>query len=251
MAQGTKELVLGRTRYALSAGHYTLTPLPLPLTSRIVDPPFICLLIGLDPMTLSSVVAEMDDRDEAAEGLQRGFFVGKVCERMRDAALRLAQLFESHEAGAVLGPGCIRELLFHVLRGPNGPAIRQFVHAGSEAHRIGAAVHQIESRLAERLDIEALAADARVSRTLFFEQFKRVTSLSPLQYQKRLRLLEAQRLLVEEQTTAEEAAYRVGYQSPSQFSREYTRMHGEPPRYNAERLRGAARPPKVAPKRLR
>ena len=114
------------------------------------------------------------------------------------------------------------------------------MRAGSEAHRICRIVHRIETQLADELDIEALAADARVSRTVFFEQFKRVTSLSPGQYQKRLRLLEAQRLMVEERTTAEDAAFRVGYGSPSQFSREYARMFGEPPQRNATRLRGAS-----------
>ena len=240
VAQGTKDLLLGRTRYALSPGHYTLTPLPLPVTSRIADAPFLCLLVSLDPSTLSRLVAEMDARDEAPEGLRQGFFMGTVCARMRDAAVRLTELFESREAGVVLGPGCVRELLFHALRGPNGPALRQFVHAGYEAHRIGRTVHRIETQLADHLDIEALAAEAGVSRTAFFEQFKRVTSLSPLQFQKRLRLLEAQRLMVEERTTAEDAAYRVGYQSPSQFSREYARMFGEPPLKNATRLRSSS-----------
>ncbi len=243
VAEGTKELVMGSTRYRLSPGHYTVTPVPLPLVSRVAHAPFSCLLIGIDPVTLRAVAAEMDPRDEDAEALHPGIFVGEVCERMQDAAVRLSQQFESREAGAVVGPACIRELLFHVLRGPNGAAIRQFVRLGSEAHRIAAIVHQIETKLAARLNIDALAADAHVSRTVFFEQFRRVTSLSPVQYQKRLRLLEAQRLMVEESTTAEDSAYRVGYQSPSQFSREYARMFGEAPRTNASRLRSAPRPP--------
>ncbi len=246
VAQGTKELVLGRTTYALSPGHYTLTPLSLPLISRVArataHAPFLCLLIRIDPMMLSRVVADMDDRPEASDGLHRGVFVGEVCEHMRDAAVRLTALFESSEAGTVLGPGYVRELLFYVLRGPNGSALRQFVHANSEAQRISQAVHRIESDLTTQLDIAAMAAAAGVSRTVFFEQFKRVTSLSPVQYQKRQRLLEAQRLMVEERTTAEDAAYRVGYQSPSQFSREYARMFGEPPLRHATRLRDSRAP---------
>lgn len=237
LAQGSKELVLGRTSHRFTAWHYTLTPLPLPLTSRIIEAPFSSLLIGLDAPRLTRIVAEMDQREETSEPLKQAFFVGEVSGRMRDAAVRLAELFESREASHVLGPGCIRELLFHVLQGPNGPAIRQFVRAGSEAHRIYHAVHRIETQLAGELDIAALSASAGMSRTVFFEQFKRVTSLSPVQFQKRLRLLEAQRLLVEERASAEDAADRVGYRSPHQFSREYARMFGEPPLRNATRLR--------------
>lgn len=237
VAQGSKELVLGRTSHQFTPWHYTLTPFPLPLTSRITNAPFLCLLISLDALALTRIVAEMDDRDEAPEGLRQAFFVGEVSGPMRDAVVHLTELFGSREASSVLGPGCVRELLFYVLQGPNGPAIRQFVRVGSEAHRIYHAVHRIETQLSHQLDIEALAADAGMSRSVFFEQFKRVTSLSPVQFQKRLRLLEAQRLLVEERATAEDAAYRVGYQSPSQFSREYTRMFGEPPLKNATRLR--------------
>ncbi|HTV21349.1 MAG TPA: AraC family transcriptional regulator [Polyangiaceae bacterium] len=237
VARGSKQLVVGRSSHRFDPWHYTLTPFPLPLTGRIVSAPFLCLLIDFDALALTRLVADMDGRQEAPEGLRHAFFVGEVSGRMRDAALRLAELFESREASHVLGPGCVRELLFHVLQGPNGPAIRQFMRAGSEAHRIYRAVHRIETELSDELDIALLAADAGMSRTVFFEQFKRVTALSPVQFQKRLRLLEAQRLLVEERASAEHAASRVGYRSPHQFSREYTRMFGEPPLRNATRLR--------------
>ena len=246
VAQGTKELVVGRTTHRFTPWHYTLTPFPLPLTSRIVSAPFLCLLIGLDALALTRLVADMDDRHEGAGSLQQAFFVGEVSGPMRDAAVRLGELFESREAAQVLGPGCVRELFFHVLQGPNGPAIRQFVRAGSEAHRIYRAVHRIETQLPEELDIAALSADAGMSRTVFFEQFKRVTSLSPVQFQKRLRLLEAQRLLVEERANAEDAAGTVGYRSPHQFSREYARMFGEPPLRNATRLRRSSALPSSA-----
>lgn len=166
--------------------------------------------------------------------------------QMRAAALRFVESLASPEAARVLGPGCVRELLFHVLKGPNGPAIRQFVQAGSDAQRIYRAVHQLEAELSNRLDVDTLAAEAGMSRTLFFEHFKRATSLSPVQFQKQMRLLEAQRLLVTEGVNAEDAAYRVGYQSASQFSREYTRMFGASPSKHARRLRLAERNPDLA-----
>ncbi|KIG11950.1 Transcriptional regulator, AraC family protein [Enhygromyxa salina] len=240
VAEGTKELVLGGATYRLSPGHWTLTPVPLPLTSRIAAAPFSGVLVELELVSLARLVAEMDRRDEEVGELPPGIFVGRLDEGMRCAVNRLAGLMAAEEAGRVLGEGRVRELLFHLLRSPMGPAIRRFVRAGGAAHRICEAAHHIEARLDQAIDVEGLAATAHMSRTVFYEQFKRVTSLSPLQYQKRLRLLQAQRLMVDEQTTAEDAAYRVGYQSPSHFSRDYIRLFGEPPYRNALRLREAA-----------
>lgn len=136
VAEGTKELVLGSTTYALSPGHYTVTPLSLPLTSRIATAPFGCVLIALDPALLSRVVADMDARDEQTRELPRGIFLGEVDAPMGRAVARLAEWFDEEEAGRVLGDGSVRELLFHLLRGPNGPAIRRFVHAGSVEARL-------------------------------------------------------------------------------------------------------------------
>lgn len=237
VAEGTKELVLGDNIYAVSRGHYTVTPVPLPLTSRIAEAPFSGLLVSLDPAVLGRVVADMDARDEEAGELRPGIFIGELDPSMHRAVAGLVELFDEEETGRVLGEGRIRELLFHLLRGPNGPAIRRFVRAGSVEHRIYAVTHRIEAQLNSPIDVDVLAATAQVSRTVFYEQFKRVTSFSPLQYQKRLRLLQAQRLMVDEHTTAEDAAYRVGYQSPSQFSRDYARLFGEPPGRNTTRLR--------------
>ena len=111
------------------------------------------------------------------------------------------------------------------------------MQADSAAYRVARAVYRIEASLADELNITALASEAGMSRTVFFEQFKRATALSPVQYQKRLRLIRAQRLMVDDGATAEGAAYEVGYRSASQFSREYARMFGEPPFANATRLR--------------
>ncbi|MEM9068097.1 MAG: AraC family transcriptional regulator [Myxococcota bacterium] len=241
VVRGQKDVVLGSTRHALTPGHFTLTPVPLAVTGRIAEAPFACLLIGLDPQRLGRVIAEMDTRDEPDVELGRGLFQGTLTSSMWAATARLAEAFSSPEEAAVLGPGRVRELLFYVLQGPCGPAIRGFVRAGSEAHRIGAAVHRIESQLNAPLDIAALAREASLSRTAFFAQFKRVTAHSPLQFQKRLRLLEAQRLMVDERTTAADAAFRVGFASASQFSREYARMFGESPSRHVARLRDQLR----------
>lgn len=229
VVHGRKDLVLGSQRHILRPGDYTFTPLPLAVASRISRAPFVALLVGLDTAMLGRIVAEMDARDDDDAAIGRGLFFGTLDAPMRDAAARLCETLCSAEASTVLGPGHVRELVFHALRGPHGPGIRRFLCAGTDAHRIGVAVRAIEANLAERLDVDALAAAASLSRTTFYAQFKRVTAHSPVQFQKRLRLLEAQRLLVQERTTAEDAAFRVGYASASQFSRDYARMFGQPP----------------------
>ncbi|MCA9657829.1 MAG: AraC family transcriptional regulator [Myxococcales bacterium] len=241
VASGVKELVLGGRTHALAPGDYTLTPVTLPLTSRFAsatrDEPFLALLVEIDPVALSGVVAELDSAKGAPAGPLRSVFAGRLTAPMLDAAARLMRSFASPEAARVLGPGCVRELMYRVLCGPNGPAIRRFVQADSAAYRVARAVYRIEASLADELNITALASEAGMSRTVFFEQFKRATALSPVQYQKRLRLIRAQRLMVDDGATAEGAAYEVGYRSASQFSREYARMFGEPPFANATRLR--------------
>tara|TARA_B100001750_G_scaffold155851_1_gene125136 strand:- start:3368 stop:4258 length:891 start_codon:yes stop_codon:yes gene_type:complete len=241
VAEGTKELVLGSVTYRLSPGHWTLTPVPLPVTSRIAGAPFGCVIVELTPSDLGRMVMAMDPRDAEPGGVAPGIFMGEVDPAMRDVIHRMSTLLGSCEAGRVLGTGCVSELLFHVLRGATGPAIRRYLRADGVAHRICEAALHIEAQLERPIDIEALCVAAHVSRTVFYEHFKHMTSLSPVQYQKRLRLLRAQHLMVHEHTTAEDAAFRVGYQSPSHFSRDYARLFGEPPHQNATRLREQGR----------
>ncbi len=235
IGSGRKDISLGERTYALQPGHYSLTLMPLAVMSRFSQAsarwPFLGLLVPVEPSAISSIVADMDRPTErvTSESYTSPVFVGRVDGEMLDCAIRLTRLFSSLESSRVLGPGYVRQLLFGVLKGPNGPALRHFVETGSDTYRIARAVHRIESNLADELDIEALARSVGMSRTVFFQRFKRSTSSTPVSYQKRLRLLEAQRLMLEEGSTAEGAAYRVGYQSPSQFSREYARLFGSPP----------------------
>lgn len=164
-------------------------------------------------------------------------FLAPASERLLETALRFTELFDSPGDAAVLAPLVHRELLYHLLKGPDGPAIRQLVSAGSVGQRIAQALHRLQAVLDRPIDIAALARDARMSRAAFFRHFKEATSMSPVQYQKRLRLLEARRLMVETAEGAEAAAFRVGYRSPSQFSRDYSRMFGAAPRRHAVALR--------------
>jgi AraC-like DNA-binding protein len=242
IAQGCKELVLGPEIYRFDDGCYTAAPVSLPVVSRIAAAsprkPFLALLIDLDPLILSEISYQLDIPKEPENAL-RAVFVGKASEQMLTAAIRLGNLFQTTNDAPILGPLVVKEIIYHLLRGENGPAIRQFARAGSKTHKISQAIHRIQSELSDDVDVPALAKAASMSRSAFFKHFKEVTTMSPIQYQKRLRLLEARRLMIDEGETAEGSAFKAGYRSASQFSREYSRMFGGPPLRNVIKLKNA------------
>ena len=245
IAQGCKGITLDHEPYRCEALHYIATPIDLPVTSCVFaaspNLPCLCLQIEIDPLVLSEVATLLDQANPPptrppapqapqSQAPQRAIFLGKASEPMLEAAVRLGTLCRTPEDVPVLGPLAVREVLYHLLKSAEGPALRQFVRADSSVHKIAQAAYRLQAELAEAIDVAALAQAAAMSRSAFFKCFKDVTALSPLQYQKRLRLLEARRLMTGEGETAEGAAFRVGYSSPSQFSREYSRMFGSAPR---------------------
>ncbi|MEO5820872.1 MAG: AraC family transcriptional regulator, partial [Vicinamibacteraceae bacterium] len=242
VAQGCKEVALGRETYRCGEGRYTAAPVLLPVVSRIAvaspERPFLGLLIDLDPLIVGDVAAQMgsDDRGAPASA-SRALFSGAVDGDMRDAATRLARVFQTPDRARVVGPLIVRELFYDLLKGPDGAAIRQFVSAGTAMHRIANAVFAIRTSLHQPVDVGVLATASGMSRSAFFQHFRDAMAMSPIQYQKRLRLLEARRLMVDEHETAERASFGVGYRSASQFSREYLRMFGVSPRRDAAALR--------------
>ena len=242
VAQGCKEIVLERDIYQCDEGHYTATPVDLPVVSRIAaashSRPFLALLIQLDPIILSEVSAQLsDDINGGSANSLRAIFVGKAREEMLAGAVRLGKLFHMPEDARVLGPLVVREMIYYLLKGPDGNAIRHFVRSGSKTHIISKCIHGLQAELNNDVDVPALAKAANMSRSAFFKHFKEVTAMSPIQYQKRLRLLEARRLMVNEGQTAEGSAYKVGYKSAAQFSREYSRMFGNSPLRDATKLK--------------
>jgi AraC-like DNA-binding protein len=154
-----------------------------------------------------------------------------------DAVRRLVALLNSPQDMAALAPLVLREITYRLLTGPQGARLRQIVSAGAPAHRIVLAIRWLKDHFADPVRVEALARRVRMSPSAFHLQFKSVTALSPLQYQKQLRLQEARRLMLGGGLDAAEAAFRVGYESPSQFSREYRRMFGAPPRQDVAALK--------------
>lgn len=247
IAQGCKEVILEGEIYRCDATHYTATPIMLPVVSRIAeaapDKPFLGILIDLEASTLFETARRLDDFTEAGTNpktVPRALFRGRADGKMLAAAIRLTGLLTAaREESRVLAPLVIRELFYHLLKGEEGAAIRQYVRAGSPLQKIAQAVHTLESELERDINIAELSRAAQMSRSAFFDYFKQVTALSPIQFQKRLRLLEAKRLMTETGETAERSAYLVGYKSASQFSREYARMFGRPPARDAKKSAAA------------
>jgi AraC-like DNA-binding protein len=246
VAQGCKEITLGCDVYRCDEAHYSATPIDLLVTSRVVsaspDKPFLCLRMDFDSLTLSEVAAELEKDFPEMENPPRAVFIGKASDQMLDAAIRLGKLFQTPEDVPVLGPLVKREIFYHLLKGADGPALRQFVRSGSKMHKISQAIHRLRSELSDDVDVTALAKAANMSRSAFFKHFKEVTAMSPIQYQKRLRLLEARRLMLDEDETAEGSAFKVGYKSASQFSREYSRMFGNSPLRDAIEIKKTGNP---------
>jgi len=202
--QGAKDLTVGRTVHHLVAGSYTATPMDLPALSRFVsaspESPFLAVLIEWNPRLLEEIAKPLEATLEPPPP-ERGHavFIGAGDERMQEAMARLTGLFARPQDAATLGPLVIRELFYHLMRSPAGPAIHRFARAGSKNNRMQRAIHTLRSGLAEEMDVVALARAAGMSRAGFFKAFKEMTAVSPIQYQKRLRLLEARQLMVEEE----------------------------------------------------
>lgn len=234
VVQGQKEIALEGRVYRHRGAHYIASPVDLPVTSRVMGAsparPFLGLKLAFDTQAVRDIAAQLDrTRPEGEAPPPRAIFIGDASDRMIDAAIRLIELFDTPDDASVLAPLVIREFVFHLLSGPDGPAIRQLVRTGTQTHRLTDAILQLQTSLDAAVDVAVLARSAGMSRAVFFRQFKAATAMSPLQYHKRLRLLEARRLMVEESEGAEAAARRVGYISASQFSREYSRMFGNAP----------------------
>jgi AraC-like DNA-binding protein len=197
--------------------------------------------VALDPAVVGELLADCTTATHPGPPT-RGLGVTPVEPPLLDAVARLVGLLDAPQDAEVLAPLALREITYHVLTGPLGARLRQIAAAGAPAQRSARAIRRLKEHFAKPLRVEALAKHVRMSASAFHLHFKAVTALSPLLYQKRLRLQEARRLVLGEGLDAASAAYRVGYESPSQFSREYRRMFGAPPRRDVTALKVETRP---------
>ncbi len=244
VVQGAKWTTFGNRRFDYRAGQALVVSVEMPAVGRVTeaspDKPFLGVVIALDAASMREVLDGLDAPPPAGDDLRHGVFVTEFDGPLADCVRRLVCLLDTPRAIALLRPAIMREICYWLLTSPQGGAVARMTLGHGHAPRVLGAVHALRARYAEPVRLEALAAIARLSPSAFHRQFKAVTSMTPLQYQKQLRLLEARRLMVSGMANVEAAAFRVGYESPSQFSREYARMFGTPPRRDVATLRLAA-----------
>ena len=232
IVQGKKRVLLEDEIYQYQPSEYLVASVDLPVIGQVIeagkDKPYLCLQIELDLHQLTELMAQT--RLPFKNKSQRGIFVGDVDALMGDGVLRLARLLEATQDIALLAPMIKREIHYRLLNGQYGDVIAQMAQTGSHMQRISAAIQILKANYDQPIKIEDLATQVGMSISSFHSHFKAVTAMSPLQYQKRFRLLEARKIMMTETGDAASTAYRVGYESPSQFSREYVRMFGHPPK---------------------
>jgi AraC-like DNA-binding protein len=230
VVQGSKHVTMGGQGFGFSAGDSLLITADVPTVSQItrasIAAPYLSLVLELDPAILTDLSAQMGD---AGRGDHAPVRVDPTDREVADAALRLMRLLDRPESVPVLQGQLLREMHYWLLTGRHGAAIRRLGWPDGHAQRIARAVAVLRTEFARPLRVEQLAAVAGMSPSSFHQYFRSLTSLSPLQFQKQLRLIEARRLMLAEGMTAGSAAFAVGYQSVPQFTREYGRMFGSSP----------------------
>lgn len=247
IAQGGKLTVLGADNHRHDSSHYLLLSVELPLTVQITEAspasPYLGMCLDIEPRQISALLMEMDGLEGAARtpagGAAPSLSLSRTDAPLLDAVLRLLRLLDTPQDVPVLAPLALREILYRLLTGEQGARLRQIAVSDSLTHRVAKAIAWLKQHYAEPLDIETIAQEVCMSASSLHHHFKTVTALSPLQYQKHLRLQEARRLMLSDALDAATAGYRVGYQSPSQFNREYSRLFGAPPLRDIGRLRSA------------
>jgi AraC-like DNA-binding protein len=241
IVQGEKEVILAEERFRYGPSNYIVASVDLPVTGQVInassDIPYLALKLEFTPNQVLEVISDPDIRVGQKKNAKRAMFVSKVEPSLLDAVLRLARLVENPKHIPVLAPLFTKEILYWILQGPHGEALEQMAIKGSNGDRIRDVIEHIIKNYNNSFKIEELAEIANMSVASLHRHFKEVTAMSPIQFQKQLRLQEAKRMLLVDSTDIADVAFRVGYESQSQFSREYSRMFGYPPREDINRLR--------------
>ena len=243
MAQGQKVVRLEEESFVYDPLNYLVASVTLPVTGEVTlaaaDTPYLSLRLDIDPLELGELISSAGPIAVANRSSGRGLHVDRMDLPLLDAVIRLLRLLDTPRDIAMLAPLVRREILYRLLCSPQGQLLRDIATADSQAHRINRAIEWLNLNFHKPLRIDDLAREANLSTSTLHHRFKAVTAMSPLQYQKQLRLQEARRLMLCEHLDVSSAGYKVGYESPSQFSREYSRLFGAPPVRDLARLRAA------------
>ncbi|MBX4901507.1 AraC family transcriptional regulator [Rhizobium bangladeshense] len=243
VAQGRKQTTLADHSYLYEPSKFLIVSVDLPISGQILeaspDKPYLCLRLDLEPAAIADVISAAVPGGLRNEEPQRGIAVSDVPTQLLDAVVRFAELLESGRESdrAVLAPLAEREILYRLLLGEQGDRLRQIAMAESKLSQINKAISIIKKNFDKALKIEEIAAQVNMSVSSLHQHFKTVTAMSPLQYQKQIRLQEARWLMIAQALDAATAGFNVGYESPSQFSREYARMFGLPPKKDIEKMK--------------
>jgi AraC-like DNA-binding protein len=241
VVQGRKRALLNDEVFHYDALNYLVVSVTLPGVGQVleasIERPYLCLRLNLDLEQIARLLLELGEHGVAPVAADRGLFVARMDEPLLDAVLRMVKLLDAPQDIAVLAPVVQHEIYYRVLRGELGRRLADLAEGDGASHRVVRAIEWLKQRYAAPLRIEELADAVHMSASALHHRFKAVTAMSPLQYQKHLRLHEARRLIFSEGIECATAGHRVGYESPSQFSREYRRLFGAPPRAEVARLR--------------
>lgn len=241
IGQGAKRVCLGDKSYQYDAQHFLLSALDLPVIAQITEAsneqPYLGLTLNVDLKILSQLMVDASLPAPKNLATPTGLSVSPLNDHLANAVVRLLDLLDHPEDIPVLAPLIQKEICYRLLMGDQGPRLRQMVTAGSQSQDISRAINWLRQHFDQPVQINDLADLVSMSRSTFHEHFRALTTMTPLQFQKRLRLNEARRLMLMEDQDAANAAFNVGYESPSQFNREYKRMFGAPPLRDINQLR--------------
>jgi AraC-like DNA-binding protein len=242
--QGGKEILIGEDALCYGPMQCLVIGLDLPACGRIVtaspEEPFVGITIEFDIAIMREVLAQLGTALSTTTSPGRSMFVTDIDGALADCVLRMVRLTETPQAIPILYPALMREFYYWLLSGPKASDLWRQAMPDTHLERIARAIHLLREDYAKTLRVERLAEAASMSPSSFHQHFKALTAMTPLQFQKQLRLLEARRLMMAEAVNVAEAAYRVGYESPSQFSREYSRAFGIAPKRDAMNLKAAS-----------
>ena len=244
VAQGRKQVALGQDVYVYDRTNYLVVSVDLPVVGNVFEAsperPYLCLTLAVDPHELAMLMAETGRRGPEDRLDGRGLYLNPITPPLLEGLVRLVRLLDAKDDIPVMAPLVLREVNYRLLQGDEGGRLAQIAIGDGRARRVADAIAWIKHHYTEPLQIEELARQVHMSASSLHHHFRTVTAMSPVQYQKRLRLQEARRLMLTGALSTESVADQVGYASASQFSREYARLFGDPPRKDARRIRESA-----------
>jgi AraC-like DNA-binding protein len=242
IAQGSKQVFLGDDRFVYDPGRFLLNSVTLPASGQVLvaspERPCLSMVVELDAALIASVIVEAGLPPVRSAAPLRALASSPMDGALLESIVRLARLFESPQDAPFLAPLAMREIIYRLLQGDQAARLHQIASHGGQAHRVMRAVDWLRQNFDKPLSMEKLARDSGMSLSALHHHFKDVTAMSPLQFQKQMRLQEAKRLMISQGMDAAGAGVRVGYDDPSYFSRDFRRFFGDPPRRHIERMRG-------------